>query len=50
MGEGYLESVANKAETKETKIKKLRVIIEMPKDFDFKKEVEKAMKQKLNCI
>jgi hypothetical protein len=50
MVESYLESVVKGTDNNSTKlsskIKKLKGIIKLPKDFDYKKELEKAVKQK----
>lgn len=48
--ENYLESLVKNGDDKTSvlspQIKKLHGIIKLPKDFDYKKEVEKAVKQK----
>ncbi|HEX4372638.1 MAG TPA: DUF6364 family protein [Puia sp.] len=48
--ENYLESIVenedNSPSKLSSKIKKLKGIIKLPKDFDYKKELEKAVKQK----
>jgi hypothetical protein len=50
MIESYLESVVNNSSNKETtlspKIKKLKGVVKLPADFDYKKETEKSVKQK----
>jgi hypothetical protein len=50
MIEGYLESMVNIRdpgnEEFSPKIKKLRGIVKLPKNFDYKKETDKAIRQK----